>query len=336
MKSASLSQSDGPLVSVVTPVYNGEAYLKECIESVLAQTYSNWEYIIVNNCSTDGTLGIAQEYATRDKRIRVYSNDKLLKIIANHNRAFREISPASKYCKVVSADDWILPECLAKMVALAEENPSVGIIGSYQLSGGGGKWYVRTDGLPYHSTVVTGREICRAHLLTDLSVFGTPTSNMFRCDLIRATDNFFPNPTAEADVSACFEHLKTADFGFVHQVLSCERVHEVRVTTVSKGLNAYMTSKLGDLLEYGPFYLTKTETDQRLNELMDEYYAFLAISAVHFREKSFWTFQAKRLKELGHPLSAVKLVRAIGAKLLDLVGNPKRTIEILLKQKSPR
>jgi len=54
-----------PLVSIVTPVYNGEPYLAECIESVLAQTYPNWEYIIQNNCSTDRTLEIASEYGKK-------------------------------------------------------------------------------------------------------------------------------------------------------------------------------------------------------------------------------------------------------------------------------
>ena len=56
-----------PLVSVVTPVYNGETYLAACIESVLSQSYSNWEYVIVNNCSTDRTLDIASDYAARCK-----------------------------------------------------------------------------------------------------------------------------------------------------------------------------------------------------------------------------------------------------------------------------
>src|SRR5215471_7959294 len=114
-RGAAMSLRDEPLVSVVTPVYNGAAYLRECIESVLAQTYSNFEYIVVNNCSTDETLPIAEEYARKDKRIRVYSNDELLPIIANHNRTFRLISPQSKYCKQVSADDWIFPECLGRM-----------------------------------------------------------------------------------------------------------------------------------------------------------------------------------------------------------------------------
>ena len=122
-----MSTSKQPLVSVVTPVYNGATDLAQCIESVLAQTYPHWEYIIVNNHSTDGTLEIAERFARMDERIHVYSNDALLDIIANHNRAYGLISPVSAYCKVVSADDWLFPECLARMVGLAEASPSVGM-----------------------------------------------------------------------------------------------------------------------------------------------------------------------------------------------------------------
>ena len=55
-----------PLVSVLTPVYNGEDFLEECIESVLSQTYQNWEYLIVNNCSKDRTLEIALKYREKE------------------------------------------------------------------------------------------------------------------------------------------------------------------------------------------------------------------------------------------------------------------------------
>src|SRR2546425_13042121 len=105
-----------PLVSVVTPVYNGERYLRECIESLLAQTYEHWDYTIVNNCSTDRTLDIAREYAERDPRIRIHNNETFVRVIANHNIAFRQISPESKYCKPLAADDMLLPECLERMV----------------------------------------------------------------------------------------------------------------------------------------------------------------------------------------------------------------------------
>ena len=64
-----LSLHEQPQVSVITPVYNGEEFLSECIQSVLSQTYQNWDYTIVNNRSTDRTLEIAQSYAARDPRI---------------------------------------------------------------------------------------------------------------------------------------------------------------------------------------------------------------------------------------------------------------------------
>src|ERR1700745_3382463 len=188
-----------PLVSIVTPAYNEEKYLSECIESVLAQTYSNWDYTIVNNYSTDRTLAIAKEYAAKDSRIRVITNNTFIPAIANLNAAFRQVSPGSKYCKMVLADDWMFPECLERMVAVMEENPSVGIVGAYGMDG---RW-VLWIGVPYHSGVMSGREICRQRLMGAPYVFGSPTSVLFRSDLVRSRDPFYNEWNVQADSEAC-------------------------------------------------------------------------------------------------------------------------------------
>jgi glycosyltransferase involved in cell wall biosynthesis len=327
-----MNASQHPVVSVVTPVYNGDRYLRECIESVLSQTFQNWEYIIVDNVSKDGTRKIAEEYALKDKRIRVYSNDTFLPIIANHNRAFSFISPYSKLCKVVSADDCIFPECLSRLVDLAEANPSVGIMGSYQLSGGEGPWRLRNHGIPYFRSVIPGREIGRAHLLGTLSVLGNPTSNCYRADLVRGNDAFFPNATAEADVSACVKHLQVCDFGFVHQVLSYERVHEVRVTTLSLASNAYVSAAIDDCVAYGMAFLTKDELEARVGQLLREYYRYLAVNALKFRGRSFWDHHENRLREIGYPLDRLRLSKEISMTLFDRLLNPKATAQLVLKR----
>src|SRR6266849_11139731 len=172
------SRPSEPLVSIVTPVYNGADHLAECVESILAQSYQDWECTIVNNCSTDASAEIARSYAAKDSRIRVHDNEKFLRVIANHNVALRQISPSSKYCKIVFADDWIFPECLERMVAIAEEHPTVGIVGAYRLDG----LHVNCDGLPYPSPITPGRELCRATLLGGPGVFGSPTSVLIRAE----------------------------------------------------------------------------------------------------------------------------------------------------------
>jgi glycosyltransferase involved in cell wall biosynthesis len=323
-----MSASQHPEVSVVTPVYNGERYLRECIESVRAQTYQNWEHIIVDNVSKDGTRAIADEYALRDKRIRVYSNDTFLPIIANHNRAFSLISPDSKLCKVVSADDCIFPECLSRMVVLAEANPSVGIIGSYQITGGDGEWRLRNHGLPYFKSVIPGREVGRAHLLGKISVLGNPTSNCYRADLVN--DAFFPNEAAEADVSACVKQLQSCDFGFVHQVLSYERVHAARVTTASLASNAYVSAAIDDCVTYGMAYLTKGELEARVEQLLKEYYRYLSINALKLERWSFWDHHERRLREIGYPLDRLRLSKEISMTVLDRLLSPKETAQLLL------
>ena len=328
-----MSDGQEPLVSVLTPAYNMGRFLGECIESVLGQTYRNFEYNILDNSSTDDTPAIVERYAKADNRIRVYRNERLLEIIANHNKAFRLVSPSAKYCKVVSADDWLFPECIARMVNLADAYPSVGIVGSYQLSGGGTdwrQWRVKWAELPYPSPVIPGREICRRYLLGGPYVFGTPTSTLYRADLVRLEDSFYPNSTAEADASACIKYLSVSDFGFVHQILSYERVHQAQVTTTSKKLHAYWLSKINDLHEYGALYLTAEELEDRLKGLMEQYYGLLAASAVNFREKTFWAHHEKRLREIGIPLRRTKLAKAISLKVLDLLLNPKQTLEKFL------
>lgn len=325
-----------PLVTVITPVYNGEAYIRECIESVLKQEYTNFEYIIVNNCSKDRTLEIATEYAKKDSRIRVHDNTKFVGVIENHNIAFRLMSRESKYCKVVSADDWVFPHCLKQLVALAEANPSVVLVSSYQVCGTGKNWLnwrVNNVHLPYPSTVVSGREVCRFHLLGTHYVFGAPTAILYRSDIIRAQENFYPNPTSEADASACFKYLQGADFGFVHEVLSYERVHEIRQTAESGNLNAYLSSKIGDLLAYGRSYLSESEFQARLGELLQAYYNYLAQSLFEFRNAKFWEFHRTKLDQLGYPLNYGKLTGAAVLTLVDMLLHPKETAKMLLQRR---
>ena len=336
-----MSEGQGPLVSVLTPVYNGEEFLVECIESVLGQTYSNWEYIIVNNCSTDRTLGIARDYAKKDSRIRVQSNDRFVGVIENHNIAFTLMSSTAKYCKVVSADDFLFPDCLAKMVDFAEANPCVGVLGAYQLSGSLIKW----QGFQYPRAIFPGLEICRHFFflpqvfVEDKPIFGfgTPTSLLYRADLVRESGGkFYPNSSPHADTSACFEVLRKSSFGFLYQVLSYERTHAATQSSKSKDLNRYCSAFLNDLQQYGPSYLTKEELEREVNKQLGGYYHFLGITyLIGFRGKEFWSYHESRLEELGYPLKRLVLLKAGLIAILKEALNPEQAIRKLWKRLFP-
>src|SRR3990170_2044879 len=253
-----MNNTNDPLVSVVTPVYNGEKYLAECIESVAAQTYKNWEYAIVNNCSTDRTREIAERYARMDNRIKVYDYKEFVDAIQNHNRALRLTSPHSKHCKIVSADDWIYPECIERMVEVAEGYPSVGIVGSCAVSG----TYVRGIGLPLKLNFFSGREVCRLRLL-GANVIGSPTSLLYRADVVRNEEAFFPESGPHADTAACFRTLQHFDYGYVHQILSFERKHKESVSSGIKGFNPYDVDHIEYLVTYGDTCLTPEEFEKR-------------------------------------------------------------------------
>ena len=114
-----------PRVSVVTSVYNGEAYVEECIDSILNQTFQDFEYIILNNGSTDRTLEILNRHT--DPRLHIIHQDNL-----GISRSLNKGISLSKSELIVrlDADDYSLPNRLEKQVTFMEQHPEISFCGS--------------------------------------------------------------------------------------------------------------------------------------------------------------------------------------------------------------
>lgn len=109
-----------PIVSIITPNYNCSRFIAETIESVIAQTYTNWEMIIVDDCSSDGSYEIALEYEKQDSRIKVLKNVKNSGAAVSRNKAI-EVSQG-EYLAFLDSDDLWMPEKLEKQLKFMQEN----------------------------------------------------------------------------------------------------------------------------------------------------------------------------------------------------------------------
>ena len=112
-----------PSVSLGLPVYNGEAYLAKCLDALLAQTYTDFELIISDNCSTDKTESICREYAKRDTRIAYYRQKTNLGAAGNFQKVFT--LSKGKYFKWVAYDDLHAPQFLERCVNILDTKPEV-------------------------------------------------------------------------------------------------------------------------------------------------------------------------------------------------------------------
>jgi glycosyltransferase involved in cell wall biosynthesis len=312
----------------LTPVYNGDAFLAQCIDSVLAQTYEHWEYVLVDNASTDGTAEILRDYAARDARIRVHTSAAHVPVIPNHNIAARLASPGAAWVKFLCADDALFPDCLERMVGLGLTHPSVGLISAYQLRGAD----VGLGGLPYPSPITDGRTIGRLSLLGNLSVFGGSSAHMIRADLVRRRDPFYDEANLHADTAACYEVLEAADFGFVHQVLTFARSHRGSLThAVARRLNTFLLGHVKILLDYGPRFLTEDEFAAALAQRMDAYYKFLARAVLAPGRGELWRYHRDGLAALGLPVSRSRLARVLCQQLGQVATSPGRELPKLFR-----
>jgi glycosyltransferase involved in cell wall biosynthesis len=229
--STKLHYPSGPLVSIGVPVYNGERYLHECLESILKQTYPNWECHVINNRSTDRSKEIADSFEARDKRFRVITNEDFVDMTTNFNNTYKYLAEGAKYFKVVCADDWIMPEFLEKTVEVMEKYPSAGLCSAFRLD----NRHVDCDGLNfYNGPLFSGKEVLLEQLSNKIMITGSETTVLYRVETLKKTKEYpviYSYSSHHFDTSLAYELLSISDLGYVFQVLSYTRRHEATYTS---------------------------------------------------------------------------------------------------------
>jgi glycosyltransferase involved in cell wall biosynthesis len=316
-----------PLVSVVTPFHNTAEYLAQCIQSVLGQTYQHFEYILVDNCSTDGAADIAESFGQRDSRIRVIHRPKLLSQVQNYNAALADISTESKYCKIVQADDYIFPDCLKLMVQAFEQSDSIGLVSSYWLKGN----TVCGSGIPHGPGYFHGKEIGRMYLRAGLYFFGSPTTVMYRSRMIREQKPFYKENLRHEDTEKCMQILEHSEFGFVLQILSFLRLGNGSISSSARTYSPQMLDWYIITQRYAPVFLDDNEAKALRRDSKRQYYKTLAHQALQLRDRAFWQYHKEGLTTLGETLDHPYLACQIGLELLRMVANPGSTIASMLR-----
>lgn len=215
-----------PLVAVVTPVYNGEAWLDETMQSVQAQTWPNTVHVLLDNASTDGTAAIIARHEGGRVPLMVFRNAETLPMMANWNKAFSHVPEAAAYVRLLCADDTITPDALAETVALAETDPEIGVVGSLH------SYYGQTHDMlwPADRSVFGGQEAVRMILLKQGVLFAVQT--LWRKSVADRRQPLFAPPLAGGmDVDTVIGLIAMSKFGFVHKSLAFTRVHEESETS---------------------------------------------------------------------------------------------------------
>jgi glycosyltransferase involved in cell wall biosynthesis len=225
--------TDRPLISIALPVYNGANYVRQALESIRAQIFTDFELIVSDNASTDETPEICREYARQDKRIRIHRNSQFLPQAENVNRAVDLCS--GEWVKLVCHDDLMMPDCLTKIWEFATKSPlRLGLIGN------GEQWLFGNDyRYPQEDDVSApriwdGRTLVRSCLTNKV----TPPLPSLTTATVRKSawqsSRKFDTRFAHFDAFLWFSLLADWDYGFIPQILTVNRIHRDQVAVSAR------------------------------------------------------------------------------------------------------
>ncbi len=216
-----------PTISVCLPVYNGSAYLREAIESVLNQTFEDFELIVCDDYSSDGSREIIADFAQRDSRIVFVPQNNRVGLFANYNRCLRKAS--GKYIKPFAQDDLLDRGALKAMRRILEEHPRV-VLASCASRVIDASGMIDTDNTgPEHPfTIASGRPVSggaviQHSLLPIVNFIGEPVRIMFR--RITAGNGFDESYQHLGDLEYWLRILRHGHYYFLNQELCAFRKH---------------------------------------------------------------------------------------------------------------
>lgn len=243
-----------PLASICIPSYNYAKYIAFAIESVLGQTYRNFELIVVDDCSQDNTEEIIRKYAALNRKIRIYRNETNLGMVGNWNRCL-ELAHGN-YVKVMGADDLLEPSCLEKSVKFLESNPNVSLLSCTRTLIDKDGQPIRTSAYSHRFQVVAGTRAIKKCFFT-ANLIGEPAAVMFRKK--DAARGFDPRYRQLTDLEMWFNLLEKGDFAFIPEPLCRFRVHQEQTTKTNVSSLAFMNDELLLYRDYiGKTYLGET------------------------------------------------------------------------------
>jgi glycosyltransferase involved in cell wall biosynthesis len=183
-----MTDRPAPAVSVCIPVFNCERFVAGAIESVLAQTFTDFELIVVDNASTDRTLEIVRGFD--DPRVRVVRNEHNLGAAGNWNKALR--LARGQYVKLVCADDYLYPSCLARQVEIFRQASSAAVLlvaCSRDIVDDQGKRFL-TRRFPGRRGQYAGHKLIRKNIRHGTNILGEPASVLMRADVLHTIGGF--------------------------------------------------------------------------------------------------------------------------------------------------
>lgn len=221
-------------ISVIMSAFNAEKYISEAIESILNQSFKKFEFIIIDDCSSDNTWKIIQDYEKKDKRIKAFVNKENIKsclsLIKCMNRA------RGKYIAIMDNDDWAYPDRLKKQYEFLELHPKVGIVGgTLEIMNENGKT------LAYRHYNLTDRLIRKK--LFRYSPFAHPLV-MFRRSVLQKVGYYDPAFAPADDYDLYFRIGRVAEFANLNDALLKYRVHSNSITYNTTRYMELMTIKV--------------------------------------------------------------------------------------------
>jgi glycosyltransferase involved in cell wall biosynthesis len=258
-----------PAVSVCIPTYNGEKYLRKCLDSVLAQTFQDFEIRAVDDRSTDGTMDILEEYSKRDARVKVHRNERNQGIAPNWNRCV-EVA-RGEWIKFVFQDDFITAECLEKMVAACSSGAHFAVCrrnivfeeSTENLRGIYRKYIedLTMEKIFHGATVISPVLFCVAVLeYLDFNIVGEPTSVILHRSIFHKYGTFNPHLIQRCDHEFWLRVAIHAGLVYIPETLATFRVHKDSASVIHRERRRFRKDTIDELifwheLSFNPAYL---------------------------------------------------------------------------------